>query len=313
MITVLMTTYNDGNYLKRSISSVLNQDYKNYQLFIVDDGSEDETADVVRSFGDSRITYHKITHSGRSNALNYGLRNSAYEWVTLLDADDLIVPWKLSYLINYLNGDNNRIISSWAAIILNSRIISLAKYPVYEHKIKQMLLVHSFNNAVLYNRTFILSNNGYSPEFTTAEDHDLWLRLYSKAEYIILPQVLTFHSFRKDSLTNINFSHTKENIRKVYKRNIHLIDNHNLEAGEKTNVFFKRSYFYEEKRICFDKKYWFKNLLLLFIYFIPERLADKLRNLNIKGIIQYYCTYFNKESINLRNVLGGISLIGDNP
>jgi hypothetical protein len=61
----------------------------------------------------------------------------------------------------------------------------------------------------------------------------------------------------------------------------------------------------------FDKKYWIRCLLLLFILSIPEILADKIRNLNLKGILSYYSNYFNTESVRLRSVLGELNLIGD--
>ena len=69
-ITVLLTTYNCAEFIGSAIKSVLNQTYPNFELLVIDDGSTDNTEDVIASFDDPRIIYKRIEHVGRSIALN---------------------------------------------------------------------------------------------------------------------------------------------------------------------------------------------------------------------------------------------------
>jgi len=71
-ITVLMTTYNCAPYIGKAVKSILNQTYPNFELLIIDDGSIDNTSEILSVFNDDRINYHTIEHLGRSKALNYG-------------------------------------------------------------------------------------------------------------------------------------------------------------------------------------------------------------------------------------------------
>ena len=73
LIIAIIPTYNRAHLIYDSIKSLLNQTYKNLQIIIIDDGSTDNTQDVVEQFNESRIEYYKIAHSGVSKASNYGL------------------------------------------------------------------------------------------------------------------------------------------------------------------------------------------------------------------------------------------------
>lgn len=88
MISVIITTYNRENLLPRALESVLMQTYKNYEIVIIDDGSTDNTKEVLKSFNDKRINYFYIENSGAGNAKNYGVKMSNGEFIVLLDSDD---------------------------------------------------------------------------------------------------------------------------------------------------------------------------------------------------------------------------------
>ena len=74
-----MTTYNCAPYIGQAIRSILNQSYKDFELLIIDDGSSDNTEEIINQFIDNRIRYIRREHFGRSAALNYGLNTSSSE------------------------------------------------------------------------------------------------------------------------------------------------------------------------------------------------------------------------------------------
>ena len=95
--TVLIDAYNYGRYVEEAVSSVLEQDFpgEEREILVVDDGSTDDTADRLRKFGNA-IRYLYKSNGGQASAFNYGFANARGEVITLLDADDVWLPEKLS-------------------------------------------------------------------------------------------------------------------------------------------------------------------------------------------------------------------------
>lgn len=108
-ISVIIPTYNRGYIIEHSINSVLAQTYTNYELIIVDDGSTDATASLVKTIcasgrrGVERISYVKQEQSGKSTALNRGIAAANGEWLAFLDSDDLWLPTKLEMQVRALD------------------------------------------------------------------------------------------------------------------------------------------------------------------------------------------------------------------
>ena len=94
MISVVIPSYNCGEYLSRSVRSVLRQDFCDLEVVVVDDGSNDNTPEICAdlSASDERVHVFRIENSGLSYARNYGLRKSSGEYIFFLDADDAITP-----------------------------------------------------------------------------------------------------------------------------------------------------------------------------------------------------------------------------
>lgn len=95
MISVLMPVYNGEKYLKECIDSVLNQSFQDFEFIIVNDGSKDNTEEIIKSYTDSRIVYISKKHKGISEALNEGIRNAKGEYIARIDADDKMYPDRL--------------------------------------------------------------------------------------------------------------------------------------------------------------------------------------------------------------------------
>jgi glycosyltransferase involved in cell wall biosynthesis/SAM-dependent methyltransferase len=92
LVSVVMAAYNAADYIARAIESVLIQNYRNFELIIVDDGSTDRTADIVHGFKDEVIKYFFKENGGVASARNFGLRKSNGSFIVILDSDDMITP-----------------------------------------------------------------------------------------------------------------------------------------------------------------------------------------------------------------------------
>lgn len=96
IISVVIPVHNDALFIHDCISSVLTQSYSEIELILIDDGSTDESSQIIHSIKDSRIQYHRIEHSGAAAARNAGVKIAQGELLAFLDADDLWAKDKLS-------------------------------------------------------------------------------------------------------------------------------------------------------------------------------------------------------------------------
>ena len=104
--SVIIPTYNRSEDLKRSLESVLLQSFTDFEVIVVDDGSTDDTAQVVRSFSDERVRYIYQDNSERSAARNNGIRNASGKYICLLDSDDIYYPEHLDTLYQQIIEDD---------------------------------------------------------------------------------------------------------------------------------------------------------------------------------------------------------------
>jgi glycosyltransferase involved in cell wall biosynthesis len=104
LVSVIIPCYNYGAYIHDAIDSILAQTYTNWELLVVDDGSQDDTAAIVQQYmvNDARIKYHRRSNGGLSAARNTGLTLARGEYVQLLDADDYLAPGKLALHVQTL-------------------------------------------------------------------------------------------------------------------------------------------------------------------------------------------------------------------
>ena len=97
-ISILMPAYNSEEFISESIESILKSKFLNYEVVIVDDGSTDGTASIIKKYISkfNNLQYVKKSHSGIADSLNYGLKFCNGTWIARLDSDDLITPDRLS-------------------------------------------------------------------------------------------------------------------------------------------------------------------------------------------------------------------------
>jgi glycosyltransferase involved in cell wall biosynthesis len=202
-VTVLMTVYNCSQYILTSINSILRQSYVNFELLIIDDGSEDNSEALIRSLNNEKIKYIKLKHLGRSAALNYGLKEAKFDWVALMDSDDIAVPERLEKEVSLVNRSYQDIIFSDSVIFKNKKIQFLNMINTEKENLKRKIELrgHICNSSVLYNRNFILENGGYNENLDHSEDHELWIRLLNKGNFVHLNEFLLFIRIRDNSLS----------------------------------------------------------------------------------------------------------------
>ncbi len=192
--SVIIPTFNRADFLSQTIQSVINQKFQNWECIIVDDGSTDNTKEVVNSFNDSRIKYFYKKNEERSIARNYGIQQARGQYICFLDSDDLYYPNHLSSLFTKIEGE------SFPVAILNTgmnekRGNEIIKRPVYKesdfsHPIyfiwKKFILI----NSICVHRE-ILKHHKFPTNFSVWEDTHLWLRIAAQYPFYQIEEVTT--------------------------------------------------------------------------------------------------------------------------
>lgn len=102
LVSVVTPTFNRAHTIKQAIGSVLSQTYQNWEMIIVDDGSTDNTKEVIESIKDDRIHYYSKQNGGPSKARNYGIKRTKGEWIMYLDSDDELLPRCIETMLKWL-------------------------------------------------------------------------------------------------------------------------------------------------------------------------------------------------------------------
>ncbi len=149
-ISIIINNYNYERYVGRAISSALSQDYSNFEVIIVDDGSTDRSLEVIRSFSDHRITVIAKTNGGQNSAIAAGLAASSSDYILILDSDDALSVGALSAIADAAMRDNSCGIFYRLKMVDvgGRRIGSLPQLPFLKHNLRSSLYRYgSVNHA----------------------------------------------------------------------------------------------------------------------------------------------------------------------
>ncbi|MEW5801174.1 MAG: glycosyltransferase [bacterium] len=183
-ISVILTTYNRGHILHEAIESVLFQDYRDFELLVIDDGSCDDTPKRVRPYRHHLLYIQHSHNRGISAARNTGLAHSSGEFVCFLDSDDLWKKRKLSAQVAFLHMHPDYQVcytgEVWLrdGIWLNQKI----KHQKFSGNIFEKLLPLCLisPSSVIITRTVLDKTGSFDESFPACEDYDLWLRIGCK-------------------------------------------------------------------------------------------------------------------------------------
>jgi len=193
LITVLMTVYNGGSYLKRSVSDVLSQTLKDFEFLIINDCSTDKTAEVIESFNDPRIRL--VTNEknlGQTRSLNKGLRLARGNYVARIDADDGAFSHWLEEQARSVNEKPEHAVISANAVVVDEfdKIRKTSFVPSDLGEIKMRAIIRSPINHVgsVMKVENVLAVGGYDETFKLAADYDLWVKLLAAGQKITVTE-----------------------------------------------------------------------------------------------------------------------------
>ncbi len=227
-VSVIIPTYNYGEFIGDAIDSVLNQTYKDYEIIIVDDGSTDNTIEILEEYRDKAdIRYFYQENKGPAAARNLGVKKSTGKYISFLDADDVYVPEKLEEQVDILN--NNKKVGLVYSDFLYTKKNLHSNYYHYrcksydnQEKALQHLWRENYINTstVMTVKDYLLELGLFNEKFRYAEDYDLWMRLGKNYKfYCIHKPLVKTRSHKKNLCKKMNSINKVEYTREV-RRNI---------------------------------------------------------------------------------------------
>ncbi len=179
-VSVILPTYNRGWILKEAIDSVLAQEFKDFELIVVDDGSTDNTGEILDSYEQGLIVVRQ-SNKGVSAARNRGIDAAEGRLVAFLDSDDLWLPRKLSSQVDFFNTNPAAVINQTEEIWVRNGVRVNPK--TRHHKFSGMIFKRSLAlclvipSAVMMKRSLFDEVGVFDEKLPACEDYDLWLRI----------------------------------------------------------------------------------------------------------------------------------------
>ena len=181
MISIIIPTCNRLGPVLRAVDSVLNQSFREFELIVVDDGSEDKTLEFLSRYDDFRLRIFSVPHGGVAKARNFGASQARYDWLCFLDSDDVWRRHKLSEQIRYHSTYPDCVISQTDDMWIRKsvRVNKMKKNLVGEGDIfaPSLKLCLIGCSCVMIKKSVFDAAGGFDESLETCEDYDLWLRL----------------------------------------------------------------------------------------------------------------------------------------
>lgn len=232
-VSVVIPLYNKVNYISRALHSVLNQSYEDFEVIVIDDGSDDDGDKIVEAIQDRRISLIRQPSSGAAAARNTGIKAAKGDWIAFLDADDI---WYSDNLATHMSLLDHHPDVNWSAGLYNRRlsngkiekvVLSLEFEKVAHNEVIEDFLLflpygYICTDTVVIRKPVFDEIGFMDTALRTTQDLDMWLRLA-----LVYPKLTYSNHPIAEYYTEIADSNTK------YKT---------LERGEPSHVIFARKY-----------------------------------------------------------------------
>lgn len=183
--SIIVPTYNRQDFIGKTIQSILAQTYTNFEVLVVDDGSKDNTQEVVEAIDDDRVHYFKKENGERGAARNYGIKRAKGKYITFIDSDDLLYPFHFEEAMNIIKQHNNPDAFHLAYEYKDpeGNILSVKTHQADVNA--QLITGNIFSCIGVFVKNEILQDVNFSEnrKLSGTEDWLLWLRLAARVQY----------------------------------------------------------------------------------------------------------------------------------
>lgn len=209
LVSVVMPVFNTKEeHFRNAIDSIICQSYRNWELLIVDDASDNYIKKVVETYTDNRIKYYRLeTNSGAAIARNYAINNAKGEYIAFLDSDDISLKDRLAKQLDYL-----AIHQDIGCVATGVEVIGNEKDKIEFNNFSTNFDIESYliftgnafcQSSIMLRKSVLVNNNiKYQSKHVPAEDYGLWLDLIGHVKFAVLPEKLTQYRFYLENISH---------------------------------------------------------------------------------------------------------------
>lgn len=294
--SIIIPTYNRADLLPKAIGSIQRQTYTHWELVIVDDGSTDNTAEIVKPYlADVRIKYIYQQNAERSAARNNGIKSATGDYICFLDSDDYYLPERLALLQSAITPHSDKTFFYSGICFEKNGIVTRSPIKAYQSgNVFDFLVSNVIGIPQVCMHKSIFGEQLFNPDITNGEDVELWLRVAQKHLPVYLEGQFTMvaldHDDRSVSIKNNGAARSLQTLQYIFapERFGHKISRHVQQArisGCYVQIAYHHIYF---KRRC--KAVWY---LLRAIAVHPSSAQTRFR----MNILARLCLCFSWQSI----------------
>ena len=209
MITILLPVFNGFKTLSETLDSIFDQDFKDFELLLVDDGSTDNSSEIYERIPDTRLRIFKKKQTGLASTLNYGIQRASYEFISRIDQDDIMENDFITNHINAFKSNPSKIcVTNWALKINEKSEIQGKIMPSINPNLQrfEILFLNKYvHSAVTFRKSVVLQLGGYPTDskIQPPEDYFLWSKLFANYSdpFYVIPKFLTRYRVTSGSMT----------------------------------------------------------------------------------------------------------------
>jgi glycosyltransferase involved in cell wall biosynthesis len=205
LISVIIPAYNAERTILETVKSVQKQTFSDFELIVINDGSTDQTLELVQSFEDERLKIFSYKNAGLPVARNRGISHATGEFIAFLDADDLWTPDKLELQLAALKQHPEAGLAySWTCNMQEGKCVHIVE-PRFEGNVYANLLLWNFisnGSNPLIRRQVIESVGEFESTLQSGEDWDYWLRIAVRWSFIVVPKVHILYRLSSNSMSS---------------------------------------------------------------------------------------------------------------
>ena len=267
LVSVVMPVYNAEKYLRPAIESVLNQSYSNLDFIIINDGSTDNSKNIILNFQDPRLRFLENPENwGIVRTRNRALEEARGEYIAVLDSDDIAFPERIKVQVEFLekNPEYGMCGSYFQIIDGNDKLLKKARFPTNDKDARSNLILHNcFCHSTIMIRSKLAKELKYEAGYDVIEDYFLWYRISQRAKIINLPVYTTSYRVHGNNISTTRNNHMFNLLNNIYTR---ILDDLNIKYTPEefklhANILNYNAGFFKDKRKLNELGNWTTRLL----------------------------------------------------
>ena len=277
-ISVIMPVYNAELYVKEAIESILSQTYKDFEFIIINDGSTDQSFNIIQDFAkkDNRIKIITRKNQGLIYSLNEGIKKAQGKYIARMDADDISLPERLEKQLEFMEKNTNiGICGTWIEVFGENLIAKKWKLSCSDKRLKAELLFSSCfaHPSVMIRKNLLIENNlSYNKDFLHVEDFKLWVDLAELTELANVDKILLKYRIVETSVTRVADQNSEQRyqvLNKIFQKYLQVLKIDNTKEEDLLHFNLSVNERIRDNNLSFDD---------LSKYFDKLSLANKKEN-----------------------------------